>query len=60
VAELADAPDLGSGGFTVQVQVLSPAPNKKNVSSTVFLFGLHHFSRPSRIGTDVLLCKTEK
>ena len=26
VAELADAPDLGSGGKTVQVQVLSPAP----------------------------------
>ena len=28
VAELADAPDLGSGGNTVQVQVLSPAPEK--------------------------------
>ena len=26
VAELADAPDLGSGGTPVQVQVLSPAP----------------------------------
>ena len=26
VAELADAPDLGSGGFTVWVQVPSPAP----------------------------------
>jgi sodium ion-translocating decarboxylase beta subunit len=26
VAELADAPDLGSGGNTMQVQVLSPAP----------------------------------
>ena len=26
MAELADAPDLGSGGNTVQVQVLSPAP----------------------------------
>ena len=26
VAELADAPDLGSGGFTVGVQVPSPAP----------------------------------
>ena len=25
VAELADAPDLGSGGFTVGVQVPSPA-----------------------------------
>ena len=29
VAELADAPDLGSGGNPVQVQVLSPAPNRK-------------------------------
>ena len=27
VAELADAPDLGSGGTPVQVQVLSPAPD---------------------------------
>ena len=26
VAELADAPDLGSGVLDVQVQVLSPAP----------------------------------
>ena len=26
VAELADAPDLGSGVSDVQVQVLSPAP----------------------------------
>ena len=30
MAELADAPDLGSGGNTVQVQVLSPAPNSRN------------------------------
>ena len=28
VAELADAPDLGSGGITVGVQVPSPAPSK--------------------------------
>ena len=34
VAELADAPDLGSGVFDVQVQVLSPAPLRlKNLSS---------------------------
>ena len=26
VAELADAPDLGSGAIGVKVQVLSPAP----------------------------------
>ncbi len=29
VAELADAPDLGSGGTPVQVQVLSPVPSLK-------------------------------
>ena len=28
VAELADAPDLGSGVYDVQVQVLSPVPEK--------------------------------
>ncbi len=26
MAELADAPDLGSGGFPVEVQILLPAP----------------------------------
>ncbi len=31
VAELADAPDLGSGGNPVQVQVLSPAPRRSKV-----------------------------
>ena len=30
MAELADAPDLGSGGYPVQVQVLLPAPNSSN------------------------------
>ena len=30
VAELADAPDLGSGIFDVQVQSLSGAPNSSN------------------------------
>ena len=30
MAELADAPDLGSGGTPVQVQVLLPAPNQYN------------------------------
>ena len=34
VAELADAPDLGSGISDVQVQVLSPAPRKKPLLST--------------------------
>ena len=32
MAELADAPDLGSGGATVQVQVLLPAPNKNKTN----------------------------
>lgn len=47
-------------GVCILYQSRSLFSNKKTVSSTVFLFGLHHFSRPSRIGTDVLLCKTEK
>lgn len=34
VAELADAPDLGSGISDVQVQVLSPVPRKKPLLST--------------------------
>ena len=41
VVELADMPDLGSGAFGVQVQVLSSAPNKKVVCQryAAFLFG---------------------
>ena len=38
VAELADAPDLGSGGTPVQVQVLSPAPMKSLDFSGLFCF----------------------
>ena len=34
VAELADAPDLGSGVPDVKVQVLSPVPRKKPLLST--------------------------
>ena len=30
MAELADAPDLGSGIFDVQVQLLLSAPNSRN------------------------------
>ena len=33
VAELADAPDLGSGVFDVQVQVLSPAPKTGSMAT---------------------------
>ena len=36
VAELADAPDLGSGIFDVQVQALSGAPIKRLVFSSRF------------------------
>ena len=35
MAELADAPDLGSGGFPVQVQVLSPAPKNSFLTFSV-------------------------
>jgi hypothetical protein len=31
MAELADAPDLGSGGFSMEVQILLPAPYNKNI-----------------------------
>ena len=34
MAELADAPDLGSGIFDVQVQALSGAPNSINPNLT--------------------------
>ena len=40
VAELADAPDLGSGGTPVQVQVLSPAPKKQSILAVLCFFGL--------------------
>ena len=38
VAELADAPDLGSGISDVQVQVLSSAPTKRLPEREAFLF----------------------
>ena len=46
VAELADAPDLGSGVFDVGVQVPSPAPNSRNPNSLIFEeFGFIYFYR---------------
>ncbi len=47
VAELADAPDLGSGVFDVGVQVPSPAPKidkfrQRLVDFTFSLFTLHY------------------
>ena len=47
VAELADALDLGSSVFDVQVQVLSPAPNENpfaKVDGFSFVFFTIHFS----------------
>ena len=38
MAELADAPDLGSGVFDMGVQVPSPAPLKKTGFNLSFLF----------------------
>ena len=38
VAELADAPDLGSGVFDVQVQLLSGAPKQTDTQRGVCLF----------------------
>ena len=40
MAELADAPDLGSGGNPVQVQVLLPASGEKSLRSMTFRFFL--------------------
>ena len=39
VAELADAPDLGSGVNDVGVQVPSPAPKTKGTIKVPFVFG---------------------
>ena len=48
MAELADAPDLGSGVPDVKVQVLSPAPNSKNPNliPTGERFGFLFFDYP--------------
>ncbi|MDN5331745.1 MAG: hypothetical protein PWP45_970 [Tepidanaerobacteraceae bacterium] len=39
VAELADATDLGSVGFPVEVQILSPAPKIFRQKASVFMPG---------------------
>ena len=44
MAELADAPDLGSGVLDVQVQVLLPAPTKNAVESLHSVFLLLTFT----------------
>ena len=41
MAELADAPDLGSGGITVGVQVPSPAPSKDTIEIWTLKFRLN-------------------
>ena len=47
VAKLADAPDLGSGGSTVQVQVLSPVPA---FSATEVAENDPNFTSPTVVG----------
>ena len=54
MAELADAPDLGSGGLPVQVQVLLPAPGRawtQAASRARFLFCLF-----ARVCSGYLFC----
>ena len=50
MAELADAPDLGSGVLDVQVQVLLPAPTKKRCGISPQRFSFAYFY------LDSLLC----
>ncbi len=47
VAELADAPDLGSGGFTVGVQVPSPAPMPEGRLTEVSVTDPFHYGKIS-------------
>ena len=53
MAELADAPDLGSGGNPVQVRLLSQAPKKQKqpcaVSAFLFLLCLLYTEKPREI-----------
>ena len=60
VAELADAPDLGSGGFTVGVQVPSPAPKKEKVNRrfTFSFFRPYKMTLNPAIRKDCLFCAT--
>ena len=48
VAELADAPDLGSGVFDVGVQVPSAAPEKDSGLDTIL--GLFQLNPPFQVG----------
>ena len=50
MAELADAPDLGSGVYDVQVRPLLPAPNRNNPNR---LF-------PARDGFGLFFCKRKE
>ena len=45
VAELADAPDLGSGVPDVKVQVLSPVPNRKALPKECFSIWYRHINK---------------
>ena len=48
MAELADAPDLGSGGSSVQVRPLLPVPKRKTALVAVFLFSIGNRARHVR------------
>ena len=53
MAELADAPDLGSGVFDVQVQVLLPAPLKR--VRTQLASGLFSFAKIKMYFSEIAL-----
>ena len=52
MAELADAPDLGSGIFDVQVQALSGAPIKRLVFSSRFNYSSSDSLSPELLSSD--------
>ena len=58
VAELADAPDLGSGVPDVQVQVLSPAPDRAVFGLLFFILQAKRLPESSPISFDLFCCPT--
>ena len=58
VAELADAPDLGSGVPDVQVQVLSPAPNRAVFGLLCFILQAKRLPESSPVSFDLFCCPT--
>ena len=58
VAELADAPDLGSGVPDVQVQVLSPAPDRAVFGLLFFILQAKRLPESSPVSFDLFCCPT--